>query len=308
MNTNYIKKNIVWRFFVLFILFLPGAGLSSCSDNKEDDPITTVDAPIRILAIGNSFSQDAVEQYLYELAAASGIETVIGNAYIGGCSLKTHLSNANSNSAAYEYRKIVDGVKTNQVNITLADIIADEQWDYISLQQVSGYSGKYETFEASLPALAEYVKGNATNPEMKLMLHQTWAYAQHSTHTGFAKYDKDQLKMYKAIVDAVNKAALLAGIDIIIPSGTAIQNGRTSYIGDNFCRDGYHLETTYGRYTAACTWFEKIVGEHVVGNPYAPKGLDLYKAEIAQHAAHAAILRPYEITVLKNYVTQMAVL
>ena len=41
---------------------------------------------IKVLAIGNSFSQDAVEQYLYELAAAQGDSLVIGNAYIGGCS------------------------------------------------------------------------------------------------------------------------------------------------------------------------------------------------------------------------------
>lgn len=42
---------------------------------------------IKVLAIGNSFSEDAVEQYLYELAAAQGDSLVIGNAYIGGCSI-----------------------------------------------------------------------------------------------------------------------------------------------------------------------------------------------------------------------------
>ena len=43
---------------------------------------------VRILAIGNSFSQDAVEQYLHELAEAEGISTIIGNMFIGGCSLE----------------------------------------------------------------------------------------------------------------------------------------------------------------------------------------------------------------------------
>lgn len=36
------------------------------------------DGKIRVLAIGNSFSQDAVEQYLYELANAEGKEMIIG--------------------------------------------------------------------------------------------------------------------------------------------------------------------------------------------------------------------------------------
>ena len=37
-----------------------------------------------------------------------------------------------------------------------------------------------------------------------------------------------------------------------------IQNGRSTALGDTFNRDGYHLELTYGRYTAACTWFETL--------------------------------------------------
>ena len=49
--------------------------------------VTVKQSPLRILAIGNSFSQDAVEQYLYELLKAEGIEAIIGNMYIGGCSL-----------------------------------------------------------------------------------------------------------------------------------------------------------------------------------------------------------------------------
>ncbi len=258
--------------------------------------------PIRILAIGNSFSQDAVEQYLYNLAKAEDIETIIANLYIGGCSLERHLTNAKEDKADYEYRKIIDGNKTNRSNMTLAQALADEEWDYISLQQASGFSGQYETYVASLPELVEYVKDKATNEKMKLMLHQTWAYAANSTHDDFPKYDKDQTKMYNAIIDAVNQAATLVGIDIIIPSGTAIQNGRTSFIGDNFTRDGYHLETTYGRYTAACTWFEKIFGKNVVGNAFTPEGLHATKAAIAQNAAHAAVQKPDEVTILTDYV------
>ena len=60
---------------------------------------------VRILAIGNSFSQDAVEQYLHELAEAEGISTIIGNMFIGGCSLERHVKNARDNAPAYAYRK-----------------------------------------------------------------------------------------------------------------------------------------------------------------------------------------------------------
>src|SRR5690606_30824481 len=114
----------------------------------------------------------------------------------------------------------------------------DENWDYISFQQASPHSGQYSTFVSPLSALHTYVKEKVTNPRVKYVLHQTWAYAESSSHAGFANYDKDQETMYAAIVNAYNQAKDLFSADLIVPAGTAIQNGRTSVIGDNFCRDG----------------------------------------------------------------------
>lgn len=251
---------------------------------------------VRILAIGNSFSQDAVEQYLHELAEAEGISTIIGNMFIGGCSLERHVKNARDNAPAYAYRKIgTDGKKREKGKMSLETVLADEDWDYVSLQQASPFSGMYETYEASLPELIEYVKARLPK-KTKLMLHQTWAYASTSKHSGFKNYNCNQLTMYQAIADAVKKAAKANKIKIVIPSGTAIQNARTSFIGDHLNRDGYHLDVKIGRYTAACTWFERIFKHNVVGNPYTPKGLDEARKAVAQKAAHAAVKHPYKVT------------
>ena len=251
---------------------------------------------VRILAIGNSFSQDAVEQYLHELAEAEGISTIIGNMFIGGCSLERHVKNARDNAPAYAYRKIgTDGKKREKGKMSLEAVLADEDWDYVSLQQASPFSGMYETYEASLPELIEYVKARLPK-KTKLMLHQTWAYASTSRHSGFKNYNCNQLTMYQAIADAVKKAAKANKIKIVIPSGTAIQNARTSFIGDHLNRDGYHLDVKIGRYTAACTWFERIFKHNVVGNPYAPEGLDEARKAVAQKAAHAAVKHPYKVT------------
>ena len=253
---------------------------------------------VRILAIGNSFSQDAVEQYLHELAEAEGISTIIGNMFIGGCSLERHVKNARDNAPAYAYRKIgTDGKKREKGKMSLEAVLADEDWDYVSLQQASPFSGMYETYEASLPELIEYVKARLPK-KTKLMLHQTWAYASTSRHSGFKNYNCNQLTMYQAIADAVKKAAKANKIKIVIPSGTAIQNARTSFIGDHLNRDGYHLDVKIGRYTAACTWFERIFKHNVVGNPYAPEGLDEARKAVAQKAAHAAVKHPYKVTEL----------
>ncbi len=62
--------------------------------------------------------------------------------------------------------------------------------------------------------------------------------------------------MYHAIVDAVKKAGKAYKIKMIIPTGTAIQNARTSFIGDHMNRDGHHLMCPD---VIGCrTWFERI--------------------------------------------------
>ena len=190
---------------------------------------------VRILAIGNSFSQDAVEQYFFELAQEAGIPVIVGNAYIGGCSIERHVLNSRTGAADYAYRKVGkggSGERKEYPGRTLAEIIADEPWDYVSLQQASPLSGIYDSYAQWLPELHAYVSARVPEDAV-FMLHQTWAYAADSDHGGFRNYDNDQMKMYRAIVDANERAAVLVGIGIIIPSGTAVQNARTSFIGDN---------------------------------------------------------------------------
>ncbi|MDD4921873.1 MAG: DUF4886 domain-containing protein [Bacteroidales bacterium] len=279
-------NNQKYRCLILFVVFF--CWISSTFAQVQDT--------IKILAIGNSFSDDAAESYVDDLAKADGVNVIIGNMYIGGCSLEKHWNNANGNLPAYSYRKITDGVKTVLAKQTLEDAIKDEDWDYITVQQVSGSSGIYDTFFPYLSNLLQYVKALATNKNVKYAFHQTWAYAANSTHADFVKYNNDQMQMYHAIVGTVNKASAQVGIDIIIPAGTAIQNGRSSMLGDVFNRDGYHLNFGIGRYTAACTWYETLLGRPVIGLSFAPNEMSATDVYIAQHAAHAAVLNPNNVT------------
>jgi hypothetical protein len=257
------------------------------------------DATIRILSIGNSFSDDAVEDHLYDIAKAAGKTLIIGNMYIGGCSLERHVANANGNKPAYRYSKrTADGVKKHTKDVALETALADEAWDIVTFQQQSGRSGIYETWEAHLPELFAYVKARIPE-DATFMIHQTWAYDQTSTHKDFNRYGNDQMKMYEAIVDAVFKASELTGIKTIIPSGTAVQNARTTPLVNTITRDGYHMHKPVGRYIVACTWFEKIFGKKVIGNSYIPKGMTAEQVAYAQKAAHAAVKKPGKVTKIK---------
>lgn len=254
---------------------------------------------IKILAIGNSFSVDAVESYLDDIAAADGVEVIIGNMNIGGCSLERHWKNASENTAAYTYKKIKNGKETITENKNLISAIKDENWDYVTFQQVSQNAGLYDTYFPYLKSLIQFVKNNATNPKLKLAFHQTWAYATNSTHTGFVNYNRNQQFMYDAVVKTVKKACKETGIKIIIPSGTAIQNARGTFIGDNLCRDGFHLSLGLGRYTAACVWYEKLIKRSVLGNSFVPEGVTKKEAYTVQLAAHYAVRKPYAIRSIK---------
>lgn len=265
------------------------------------DLTVSKDRVIKILAIGNSFSEDAIENYLYDLAKASGRKVMIGNMYIGGSSLENHWTNASENNAAYHFRLIAsDGSKTAFNNRTIEEAVSSENWDYISFQQVSQLSGIFDGYEEYLPKLLAYTKPLTTNPELKFILHQTWAYAEDSNHAGFVNYDKDQMKMYNAIVDAVWKAKVQFGVDMVVPAGTAIQNGRTSYIGDKFTRDGYHLNLGIGRFTAASAWFEALFGD-IQNNTFIPDGFSTYDVALVKDAATKAIASPKEVTELTDF-------
>lgn len=59
----------------------PGNGEQTNPD-PEEKPGQTLPETIKILAIGNSFSADAVEQELYGLFEAAGQKVIIGNLYV----------------------------------------------------------------------------------------------------------------------------------------------------------------------------------------------------------------------------------
>lgn len=249
---------------------------------------------LRILAIGNSFSVDAVEQNLHEIAADAGAVYIIGNLYIGGCSLERHATNAESGAAAYSYRKIVaDGEREVWEDTALPQALADEKWDVVSFQQASPLSGIPASYEPWLGRLLEYVKARVPSAS-RFLFHQTWAYAADFTNDNFVNYGCDQGVMYEAIMDASRAAAERYGMEII-PCGTAIQNYRATWYRDNVNRDGYHLNQA-GRYIAAATWYSVLSGTDVRGNAYLPLELTPGQVQAAQESAQAACRAPYEVT------------
>lgn len=277
--------------------------------DPEPEPDPGLPETIKILAIGNSFSADAVEQELYGLFEAEGQKVIIGNLYIGGCPLEKHAANATSDAAAYSYRKIINGTMTKVADTKMSDALADEDWTFISVQEGAGYHGYYNTtyndithsMEPDLTTLLDVVRAKCKNA--KLVYHAPWAAKTGYTGVKFSYYGFDQKVMYNMICTATQEVLKAhPEFSLFMNSMDAVQNARTSYIGDNMNRDGWHLNYTTGRYTVGCLWYEKIMGKSVVGNSYHPEGMSETTAEVCQTAAHEACEHPYTVTDLSYFV------
>ena len=229
--------------------------------SSETDPVEPAQPKsIKILAVGNSFSVDAM-QYLWNVMASAGYTDItLGNLYIGGCSLDTHWSNISQDRAAYTYYKNTSGSWSNTTS-SVSAALAEQDWDIVTVQQVSQSSGNPSTY-GNLDNILSYIKEN--EPNAKIYWHMTWAYQSDSTHSGFAYYGNSQVAMYNAILSTVQDK-VSAKVDGVIPSGIAIQKLRATTVGDTLTRDGYHLNYGNGRYTAALTWLAYIE-EHFFEN------------------------------------------
>ena len=212
----------------------------------------------KILAIGNSFSQDAAK-YLQPMAQSAGRDLNIVNLYIGGCPLEHHWNNASNDAPLYDHER--NGAEAD-CKCSIRQALQEDGWDVVTLQQASGDSGVKESYEPYLRELSAYVKGLA--PQAAQWIHQTWAYESDSTHPHFSRYD-GQEGMYQALRKCYSEAASEIGAKII-PVGDVIQTlrGKKPFLyaegGYSLCRDGFHLSLDYGRYAAAATWLYKLTG------------------------------------------------
>lgn len=246
---------------------------------------------IRVLCIGNSFSWDAVEQELVPLCADKGVEVEIHNLYYGGCSLQQHAQFLLRDTAAYSHRVCTNAEpRLVKDTISLRQALRDGKYDYISLQQASHDSGVRNTYEPWLSLLIDSVR--AYQPDAQLCWMETWAYSQDATHPAYPRYHNDQQEMYDSI-QACLKSEIINHKSkmLLIPCGTAIQMARQTKLGDTMCRDGYHLNYTYGRYTAACVWYEILTGKDVRCNTYKNEQMTKAQRKMAQKAARRAVMK-----------------
>lgn len=224
---------------------------------------------MKILFIANSFGEDATRH----LEAIAEGELFVRNLYIGGCSLKMHAENIRSGAAAYQYQK--DAVMLDMASVK--DALLREEWDFISVQQVSNESGLIDSYEPYLKELIDFIR--EYRPLARIVFHRTWSYDVGSHHPCFPTYNCDSAYMDEMIERTAEEISKRYSLPVI-PSGVAVMRARALpefAVGDgeaSLTRDTFHLSECYGRYLAGLVAYRFFTGKSALGVKYIPEGCE----------------------------------
>ena len=142
---------------------------------------------MKILAIGNSFSEDGTA-YIERIAESAGITDIVAaNLYIGGCPLSRHAENLKTNAPDYDYQRHAKGLYKSNIR----DAVLSDKWDIITMQQVSGYSGKPESFQPYFDEVYKEVRALCPDATLIFLLPPTWEDLEERIHDGKIKSEEE---------------------------------------------------------------------------------------------------------------------
>ena len=283
---------------------------------------------IRILGVGNSFTQNAI-RYLPDIVAANpAIQADIAGAIIGGCSLERHCTVAKLHEANAEdpkgriYRYVLNK-KTANPAASLKEMLLDGPWDYVTIQQVSTGSYREETFYPYARELHDYIKRYA--PDATIVVHETWAHRVDCPRV--KQWNLPPAAMYEKL--HANYAKIAAELELkVVPVGTAFENARKLPLWDYappagfdpkalaypelpdqskslhsgyswrtdkkdktrkvLGMDGFHAGPA-GEFLGGLVWYEFLLGQDARANAYCPKGLTEEQAKSLREVAHQTV-------------------
>ncbi len=230
---------------------------------------------MNILAIGNSFSEDAM-RYLHDMAKKDGENITTINLFIGGCSLRRHYLNVLNNTCAYNL--VFNGNPTD-VSVSIEQVLSSREWDCVTLQQASPVSFNKETYEPYISYISNYVKKYC--PQTKILIHQTWAYENESPSILKTPYTSHE-EMFNDVEKAYKLAKKSINADGLIPCGSIVNELYKK--GFKMHRDGKHISYGIGRYALALTWYKYLTGRSVKNNDFIP-----FDGEITNEERNAVI-------------------
>jgi hypothetical protein len=277
---------------------------------------------VRLLTIGNSFAENALE-FLPGIVGATENKLIYARANLGGCTMQRHWKHVELYEADPNDK---EGSPYGKPKASLAERLQQDQWDFVTIQQVSWQSHDLNTYRPYAKKLNDYIRKHALQAE--ILLHQIWAYRvddERFTPENEGKEPHTQAVMYQQVRDAYHTIAneLNAGI---LPSGDAMYLADTDaqwgykpdsafdfsvavkpslpnqlhslHVGWRWKKqkdesyklvmDGHHASSA-GKYLISCVWYEVLFDQNVVDNAFVPQGMDAQYAKFLRKTAHQAV-------------------
>ena len=301
-----MRQNIFLKAGAVFAML--GLGCASGVNSPASPATVAAVKPIRVLAIGNSYTQSLLPEFP-KVAEAAGCSLDLTVFAIGGKSLSNHWENCVAALKDPSYRPYdVGGRKTN-----LPEILSEKQWDVVTLQEQSAAGMYPESFDPWADRIVAFVRERL--PKAKIFLQLTWSDTVASPRIT-ANGKKGSLGLTQdEMYDALEKTYVLQARRLgaaIIPVGKAVQIYRKelpvrlekpskeeiaalkvgevpdlkgelsgwwqwgkgepwhSDYGKFRLRQDFHHLNAEGRYLQACVWTAALFGVDLNSLDYAP--------------------------------------
>ena len=315
-----MKRFAVWLLLLAMVL-----SLAACAPTTEQTPTEPEDpaaglnvyipeagAQIRsILFIGNS-NCSYFNDELVSVAKAAGIDLVVANLYVSGCSVQQHVERLEYDQAYTKYTVRENGnVTVYNDEVSLREALEERQWDAVSLQQ------HYDPLNAANITIAQHQTNKYAKkiydfvkekqPDALLFWHNNWAF-----QLGYPEEEVVEEKRIDTVEkqQAIHEVMQLNAKQVChengaarVPTGDAWQLARADErIGHTLSNKDTMGNTDYihdgevggGQYLNACVWFEVLTQKSCIGNTFRPTyALSEEKVLLLQQYAHQAVAAAY---------------
>ena len=239
---------------------IEGGGGSEPTPNLTDheERITALESgtatnELKILCVGNSFTGDTLE-YMQSFLTDLDVEGVtIYKAQIGGSTLQVWWDRYINDTTLTPYK--ITGYDIPNIGSTLKELFAHD-WDFIMFQAYTGDAlAQYNPYICDL---ATHARKLCTNVNVKIALNLPW-----SSSANYSSQVPKGVDGFNAIASAYSQAVDYFDntIDVVIPTGTALQNARGTTLTNeaDLTKDYHHAAGGVAKYIITATFFEALI-------------------------------------------------
>ena len=232
---------------------------------------------LKVLVLGHSLAVDTGHM-LALVANAEGFTGLkLATLYHSGCSLTQHVDFLTNNKREYSLY-VSDSASPAPPavtpDVTMQEAIRLDKWDVIVMQGGVFELGYDSTYKAGhIQIIQDYVNQNKLNPDAVFVWHMPWSFptdpelqAMHPNTpnpfiNGYIPFGNSRSAFYEAMAKCVSDNIMTNDTFVaLIPSGTAVENAHSSYMGDWDLHRDYGHASDYARLMTSYVWYCVLMG------------------------------------------------